>query len=101
MKCVAENQATARRPSPKPAFTATCTFRFFARPRTRVMNEGIGVSGTRISPSGGFSVPVLEEVEAGDDAETAEKHLVRARVVADVAWLPGAVGQIGHFRLAG
>src|SRR6266516_104761 len=43
-----------------------------------------------------FAVPVVERVEAGDQADAAEGDLVRARVVADVARLAGAIGEIGE-----
>src|SRR6476659_808166 len=39
----------------------------------------------------GFAVPVVEALDPGDDAHAPEADLLRARVVADVVRLPGAV----------
>ena len=44
----------------------------------------------------GLSIIVLEWLEPGDETHPAPEDLVRARVIANVVWLPGAVDEEGH-----
>src|SRR5579859_6853221 len=47
-----------------------------------------------------FSVPVVEALDAADDADAPERDLVRARLVADVVGLSRAVGEEGQAAVA-
>src|SRR3954470_23038955 len=113
MKCLTLKSETARRTSPKPPLKRNCAFRLERSRRTAGSNAFIGARGARmrlvrvtprysgpcserVIPSGRLAVAVLEQLEAADHADPAEEDLVRARVVTDVIWLAGAVGEIGQ-----
>src|SRR3954451_22656364 len=113
MKCCTLKSDTARRTRPKPPLKRNCALRLERSRRTAGSNAFIGASGARmrlvrvtprysgscserVIPSGRLAVAVLEELEAADHPDPAEEDLVRPRVVADVIWLAGAVGQVGE-----
>src|SRR5258706_11829336 len=124
MKCLAPKKATASRATPNTAFSRMWTFLFVRRARTagfqlRYRRRGHGgrppfeesaVASAQPSDrfcdrckqfgSAGLAVAVFELLEPGDHAEAAEEHLVRARVVAHVMWLAGAVGEVGDRAVA-